>query len=509
MPIGKRVRPVSGLSSWSRLSGGSPSRTVGSGAVADVIRVISITVAGAAPALDESAPVFPFSPLPRSAHPHGAHALERTPHAAGSVPAGISRRQEPARRVRPRGMIRPLHERRRKQPRGKRSQRRGGVGRIPERRATARVPGGGGPAARLRRARARGELRMEDFVSAPWLRRLIAAVVLAGLVVLGFRVLEPFIVPLVWACILAFVSWPAHARLLRLCRGRSTVASLLTTTAVSLAVIAPLAWLAVVLRIELVRAYHETQALLAGGLQLPPAVLKLPWLGEQLRDLTARAAQDPHALGAELRKLTDHSFEEITHIVGEISRNVAKLLLTVVSLFFVFRDGERVAGELARALEQLLGPRVHNYLRAIGQTVKAVVYGLVLAAVVQGVLAGLGYWIAGATAPVFLAALTTVFGLIPFAAPTLWGGVGVWLVITGSPVAGVALLIWGAIVVGWTDHIVRPFLISREAQIPFLGLMFEREALACRTLSSAPGRSGNSKRYSSSSRMPRACPPTM
>src|SRR5437763_236368 len=189
---------------------------------------------------------------------------------------------------------------------------------------------------------------MEDFVSAPWLRRLIAAVVLAGLVVLGFRVLEPFVVPLVWACILAFVSWPAHERLLRLCRGRSTVASLLTTTAVSLAVIAPLAWLAVVLRIELIRAYHETQALLAG----------------------------------------------------------------------------------------------------------------------------LGYWIAGATSPVFLAALTTVFGLIPFAAPTLWGGVGVWLVITGSPVAGVALLIWGAIVVGWTDHIVRPFLISREAQIPFLVVMF-------------------------------------
>ncbi len=313
---------------------------------------------------------------------------------------------------------------------------------------------------------------MEDFVSAPWLRRLIAAVVLAGLVVLGFRVLEPFIVPLVWAGILAFVSWPAYERLLRLCRGRSTVASLLMTTAVSLAVIAPLAWLAVVLRIELVRAYHETQALLAGGLQLPPALLKLPWLGEQLRDLSARAVQDPQALGSELRKLTDRSFEEIAHIIGEISRNVAKLLLTVISLFFVFRDGQRLAGELASALEQLLGPRVRNYLQAIGQTVKAVVYGLVLAAVVQGALAGLGYWIAGATAPVFLAALTTVCGLIPFAAPTLWGGVGVWLLISGSTVAGIGLLVWGAIVVGWTDHIVRPFLISREAQIPFLVVMF-------------------------------------
>jgi predicted PurR-regulated permease PerM len=313
---------------------------------------------------------------------------------------------------------------------------------------------------------------MEDFVSAPWLRRLVAAVVLAGLVLLGFRVVEPFIVPLVWAGILAYVSWPGYEWLLRVCRGRRAVSALLMTTAVTIAVIAPLAWLAVVLRIELIRAYHQTQALVAGGLQLPPAVLRLPWIGDQLRDLAARAAQDPHVLGLELRKLTDHSFEEIAYVVGGIGRNAAKLLLAVVCLFFVYLDGRSYADQLARALEQLLGPRVHNYLQAIGQTVKAVVYGLVLAAAVQGTLAGLGYWIAGAGAPVFLAALTTVCGLIPFAAPALWGGVGVWLVVTGNTVAGVGLLVWGAIVVGWTDHIVRPFLISREAQIPFLVVMF-------------------------------------
>ena len=59
---------------------------------------------------------------------------------------------------------------------------------------------------------------IEDFVSAPWLRRLITVVVLAGLVLLGFRVMEPFIVPLVWAGILAFVSWPAYEGMLRLVR---------------------------------------------------------------------------------------------------------------------------------------------------------------------------------------------------------------------------------------------------------------------------------------------------
>jgi predicted PurR-regulated permease PerM len=313
---------------------------------------------------------------------------------------------------------------------------------------------------------------MEDLVSAPWLRRLITVTLLAGLVLLGFRVVQHFIVPVVWAAILAFVTWPAYLRVLSACGGRSIIASLLMTTAVSLAVIAPIAWLAVVLRIEVAHLWHDTQALLAGGVQLPPAVLKIPWLGDQLRDLTARAAQDPHVLGSELRRVTDHSFEQIARFVGSIGREVVKMALTAVSLFFVYRDGQRLAAQLAQALEQVLGPRIHNYLRAIEQTVKAVVYGLVLTALVQGFLVGVGYLFAGVGAPVFLAALTTVCGLIPFAAPAVWGGVCVWLFIKGSTAAGIGLLIWGAIVLGWTDHIVRPFLISREAEIPFLVVLF-------------------------------------
>jgi predicted PurR-regulated permease PerM len=310
------------------------------------------------------------------------------------------------------------------------------------------------------------------FTSAPWVRPLITVAMLAGLLLLGFRVMDPFIVPLLWAAILAFVTWPAYEWLLHSCRGKSALASLLMTIAVSLAVILPLAWLAVVLRLELVHAYHAAQRLLAGGIQVPPAIARLPWAGDELRDLIARVQQDPHALGLELRKVTDHSFDDIAHVVGGISRNIVKLFLAVVSLFFVYRGGAHFATEASHALEKVLGPRVEHYLQAIAQTVKAVVYGLVLAAVVQGILVGLGYWVAGAGAPVFLTALTTVCGLIPFAVPALLIGVVLWLLVAGHTVAAVGLAIWGGIVVGWTDHIVRPFLISREAQIPFLVVLF-------------------------------------
>jgi len=313
---------------------------------------------------------------------------------------------------------------------------------------------------------------MEDFASAPWLRRLISVVLLAVLVLLGFRVIAPFIVPVVWASILAYVSWPAYAWMVKKVGNRALLAAVIMTILVSAAVIVPIAWLAVVLRIDLVRAYHQMQDVLAGGVQLPPALLKLPWVGDQLRDLTDRIAQDPHALGLELRKLTDRSFDQIAHIIGDISRNAVKLAFAVLTLFFLYRGGESFAGQISRALGQVLGPRVDNYLTAIGQTVKAVVYGLGLSALVQGVLAGLGYWIAGLGAPIFLAALTTVFGIIPFAVPILWGGIGLWLVITGHTAAGVGLWIWGAIVIGCTDHFVRPLLISRGASIPFLIVLF-------------------------------------
>ena len=313
---------------------------------------------------------------------------------------------------------------------------------------------------------------MEDFVSAPWLRRLLVATLLAGLVILSFQVLQPFIVPLVWAGILAYVTWPAYQRLLTLLRGRRTVASFLMTILLTAAVIVPTVWLVAVLRVELIRAYQEVVVLLASGPKLPEGLLRLPWIGEWLREISERMADDPRALGAELRELVDRSFGEIARIVGGVGRNVMKLLIAVLSLFFMYRDGQAFAGQVARALEQVLGARVHHYLEAIGQTVKAVVYGLVLAAVAQGTLAGVGYWIVGLEAPVFLGAVTTLCALIPFVVPFVWGGIGVWLLATGHTGAGIGLLLWGSTVVSWVDNIVRPFVISSATRIPFLLVMF-------------------------------------
>ena len=314
---------------------------------------------------------------------------------------------------------------------------------------------------------------METFASQPWLRRLLVAALLAGLILLSFQVLQPFIVPLVWAGILAYVTWPVYQRVLRWCGGRKTLASLIVTIALTAAVIVPTVALVSILRVEFVKAYqHVVELLTQGGPRLPEGLLKLPWIGDWLQELSARMAADPRALSEELRQLLDRSFGEIATIVGGLGRNIAKILIAVFSLFFMYRDGQLLASQITRALEQVLGDRIHHYLVAVGQTVKAVVYGLVSAAVAQGTLAGVGYWIAGMDAPVFLAALTTFAAMIPFAVPLVWGGVALWLLAIGKTWAGVFLLIWGFTAISWIDNVVRPFVISSATRIPFLLVMF-------------------------------------
>ena len=85
-----------------------------------------------------------------------------------------------------------------------------------------------------------------------------------------------------------------------------------------------------------------------------------------------------------------------------------------------------------------------------------------LQAGVQGLMAGLGYWVAGVRAPVFWGAATAVVALIPFGAPLIWGSIG----------AGIGLLLWGALAVSWIDNLVRPLVISGVAKIPFRLVLF-------------------------------------
>lgn len=313
---------------------------------------------------------------------------------------------------------------------------------------------------------------LADLPTAPWFRRLLVAGLLLGIVLLTFSVLRPFVVPLIWGAILAYVSWPLHQRMIRLMRGRVSLASLTTTLIVTLAIVVPLVWLILLLRVEAMGGYSQVQAFLASRPVLPPAIRDLPWIGQSLQDALTQLSADPTAIRQQFVLLMEESSVEVTRLIGGVGRNVAKLFFAVLSMFFLLRDGPRLLREARAILEGILGPRVSDYLDAVGSTTQAVVYALILGALAQGAVAGIGYWIFGIKAPVLLGAVTALIALVPFGAPVVWVSLSIWLLVTGHILPGVGLLLWGLLLVSWMDNIVRPLVISNATRMPFLLVVF-------------------------------------
>lgn len=300
---------------------------------------------------------------------------------------------------------------------------------------------------------------------APWLA-------LAGLGLLVSLIVTPFLVPLVWAGVLAYVSWPLAEWIRIRCGGRDTLAASLSTLLAGLTMLAPLVWLVWLAQAEIGRLGPALQAFIAAPPILPEWLAGLPWLGEWLAQQREWLVADPQGVSAAAKAwLTAHA-GDAAQLAGGAGRNLAKLVLVLVILFFFYRDGARMLLELRHVLARFIGERTHGYLAAAGLTTRAVVYGILLTALVQGTFAGAGYWVAGMESPVTLGALTALFALVPFGTPLAWGGAGAWLLFQGETTAAIGVWLWGAAVVSQIDNVLRPFFISSVGEIPFLLVLF-------------------------------------
>jgi predicted PurR-regulated permease PerM len=314
---------------------------------------------------------------------------------------------------------------------------------------------------------------MKDSVTERLSNRLVLGLLLGGLLVLTYAVVQPFVVPIAWAIILAYTTWPLLARLRQWFGGRRTLAAAAMTALLTAAFVLPTLWLGMLLRTEMANAYAAMAALLAQGpYRLPDALAGIPVLGSWLQGLLDQFTGDPGAIREQLAHWVETRAAESLKIIGGLGRNAAKLGFALITVFFLYRDGERVLAQAELVLHRFLGERVDPYLSAVGSMTMAVVWGLVATAFAQGVVAGLGYWWFGLDAPVLLGAITAIVALIPFGTPFVWGSIGAWLIASGQTVDGIGLLLWGTLVVSWVDNLVRPMVISSATRIPFLLVMF-------------------------------------
>ncbi|MGI9178205.1 MAG: AI-2E family transporter [Pirellulales bacterium] len=293
---------------------------------------------------------------------------------------------------------------------------------------------------------------------------LLALVVLFGL--LSLQVMANFLLPMLLAAMLVVIFGPLHRWVRERTRWPDWAAAGLTTLLIVLIVLAPLSLL-------VFRAGGDAVALLRRpeGIKLDPHVLD----GIVARFNEATGLQiTAESVNAELKRLME---EWIGPIAARAPAVIAKVLIgfvvTVVSLFYFLADGGRMLEGVTRLI-----PLDRRYqwqlLEEFEQVSRAVVSSILLAAVVQAVLAGLGFYVAG-LGKVFLLTLLTFFGaLVPIAgAAIVWGAASLYLLFFEKNTwAAAGLALWGMGVVSTVDNIIKPIVLHGQSKLhPLLALL--------------------------------------
>lgn len=305
-------------------------------------------------------------------------------------------------------------------------------------------------------------------IQSPAARKAGAIAFLLLIFGLTLWVLSPFWAALAWAGVLAYVTWPLNVRVARGLRGRPALAALVMTLVVGLTLLVPMVLVMYNLTIDAIAASAKLREIASTGLPaLPAGILDLPG-GEWLAAQYQRVQGDPEWVRQRIEAIGLANPDIYKVLAGNVGRNVAKFGLAIFALFFLYRHGASVLSQFRSIATRWIGSQTKSYLHAVGVTVHAVVFGIVLTALAQGVLAGLGYWVAGVPTPVMWGAITALISLIPFAGPIVWASLSAGLFINGETTAAVGLFLWGALVVSWVDNLIRPIVISGPTRIPFL-----------------------------------------
>ncbi|MBL1264464.1 AI-2E family transporter [Methylomicrobium sp. RS1] len=304
-------------------------------------------------------------------------------------------------------------------------------------------------------------------------RFLIPGILLVGLLWLSYLVLREFLQTIAWALIVAYVMWPAYLRLRRRLGRRNTLSAVVMSCCISAAILLVLYGLVDVLQEEL-RTMYQTVAnnLQNPSYRLPAFLAEIPWIGPHMQEQLDQFIGDRAGMARQISEWVQQWLGDAAKFIGGVGQYVLKLSVMLVMLFFCFRDGESAVEQLQQGLVRFLGKYQHLYLRAAGYTTRAVVYGLVLAALAQGIVAGLGYAFAGVRAPVMFGAVTALLALVPMGATLVWAPLGLGLIATEHLWQGVGLIMWGVLVVSTVDNVIRPLVISGASRVPFLIVMF-------------------------------------
>ncbi len=302
--------------------------------------------------------------------------------------------------------------------------------------------------------------------------RVILAATLMGV---GLWTLWEFIPALAWAGIIAIGIWPMYRLAEQHCPPSKH--NLLLPSAFTLLVAVVFIGPLVLAAVRVVREWHTIvdwlEAAQQTGLPAPDWLAHLPWGADQAVAWWNENLSDKES-AAELLRRIDRAQLMVTgrQIGAGLIHRAILFGFSLLTLFFLFKDGDSLIVQMRHASERAFGPSGERVGQQVIASVHGTVNGLVLVGVAEGVLMGIAYAFAGVPHPALFGAITAVAAMIPFGAPLVFGVAALLLVVQGAGMAAIVVLAIGGVVTFVADHFVRPVLIGGATKLPFLWVLF-------------------------------------
>ena len=300
-------------------------------------------------------------------------------------------------------------------------------------------------------------------------RITILVLVIGLLLVASLWTMQAFIGPLVWATAIVVATWPMLEGVQRRLGGSRALATTVMTIFMLLIFIVPF-FLAIGAMLdasaegaEVVRTY------LKNGLGPAPSWLaNVPFAGERLTEKWQElSGGGPEGFAEAIRPYAKSVAAWLLAVTGGFGGLFVHFLLTVIISAILYAQGEAAASGVRAFASRIAGVRGDSAVVLAGQSVRSVALGVVVTALVQTALAGLGMWVCGVPHPGLLTAITFVLciaqiGPMPVLIPAI-----IWMFAHASTGWAIAFLVW-AIPVGILDNFLRPILISRGVELPMI-----------------------------------------
>jgi predicted PurR-regulated permease PerM len=299
---------------------------------------------------------------------------------------------------------------------------------------------------------------------------------LAVAVLLGYAlylIFSPFAVPMTWAAFLAFLLYPLNLRMRRRFKGKSLAAGVLTILT-PFTILLPLSALSVEFISQVSGLLRQVQKSAAElDIKSFSDLQQFPWIARANSWLQAHAGISAEQVQSWLVSGTREVMQRAASVGGSFFLGALGSLLgfaiMLFLLFFFLRDGDLMMSR-ARHLIPLAEERKDKLFRQLSDVTRAIVYGTTITAVLQGILIGIGFTIAGLPSPVVFGVLAALLSLLPVGgAAFVWIPAALWLFFDKHWGLGVFMVVWG-LILGGLDNVLRPILISGRARISALAV---------------------------------------